>query len=143
MGAPAAPRPPPSCPPPPAADDCAQLRTLDAPDGGAGRAASAPAPAPPRHVLIQNCNDDDDDANAAFGITSLATSLSTTPSAPRQRQGPGRTERNAQRRARVVPMDPTRGYEETSKFWGVTWHIRRKLWQAYYKDKDDNLKTIG
>ena len=107
---------------------------------------------PPRHVLLQNCDDDDDDA--AFGIESSASSFSTRPqgddrsddtAAPEPKRKVRRcTTKRTIHRPPVVGPDPARAPTETSsKYWGVTWQQRSKLWQAQYTDAENATQYLG
>ena len=47
-------------------------------------------------------------------------------------------------RSAVVAPDPERVLTETtSKFWGVSWHMGERRWQAHYKDATGKLRHIG
>ena len=47
-------------------------------------------------------------------------------------------------RPSVVGPDPARAPTETSsKYWGVTWQQRSKLWQAQYTDADNATQYLG
>mmetsp|Transcript_10679 Transcript_10679/g.31716 ORF Transcript_10679/g.31716 Transcript_10679/m.31716 type:complete len:276 (+) Transcript_10679:257-1084(+) len=66
---------------------------------------------------------DDDDrsvSSEALGITSSATSFSED----------------------VVP-DDAGGARTASRFWGVTWYRRDKIWKAFYRDADGKCRLVG
>ena len=115
----------------------------------------------------------DSASSAAFGIESSATSSPPgapaicgrrrrnddalracrrrRPRRFRRRGRPiGRRRRSWSRRAperrrsadlRVADEDGAR--TTSSRFWGVSWHRRRKKWQAYYKDADGKKRHVG
>ena len=99
---------------------------------------------PPLHVLLAL------DAQILGGEVYDNTSPTPSVTAGEDISTSGTTGHDGDDDEDLSPESPARGDEgdgstltTTSRFWGVCWDRTNKRWQAYYKDADGKMRTIG